>query len=752
MPTPREAYVNDVQRQGYTGARLRAADFASGAEEIGRSAQRFGKELAQTADTITEIQKRDAETAAQEADNIRLAKRLQRLHEGPDGFFNKMGRDALEDQEQLEKDLRKIDEESAQLLSKKPFAREMYDQLTVRRNANDMPGIYKHANTQRSIFEDQVDANAFDLAIDNASNSPDPVVIEQNIVTAGNIAVKQARRKGIAYDAESEAQARQSGVGKAVEAIAQKMELQSPSEAQAFVSLHAGQMDPQDTAKILNSLAPAAAQERAGTDVANFVVYSGDDFPEGALPPTTPAPDGAPAPTPLPPEDALAAAQWDQESNGNHIDPKTGQLTRSSAGALGISQTMIETGKDPGYGVKPLQNQSREEYIRFGNDYRNALIKHYGGNVVLGLTAYNWGPGNLDAHIKKVGDPSKGQISDAAFLASIPVKEAQEYAPLILNRVGVSVSGQAGPAAGKPVPIGREVDLEATINNIRASDRTFVDKQALIAEATRMHSYGKQVKAEAEEALGDAVQTEINELPVGSFTDVSQLPLSLRQKLPSHPELYNSVRNMANSNKEAKEAEYDAKKKAVFEEKLARLEQDLMALSWNNPKAFQQIDFYTSPAWAKMGTAKVTEWMKRQQASIESASGKGANHDSIRTMVGRYTSKEVQKDEGKMGLIYQTVVALEERMLNDPNRKGKPLTDTEREALVMQATARATYTVNGKTVEGIRAEAAAAGAKQSEVNIYDHARAQLQLRWGRVPLPAEVEAAVQQYRRSQGVQ
>ena len=39
-----------------------------------------------------------------------------------------------------------------------------------------------------------------------------------------------------------------------------------------------------------------------------------------------------------------------------------------------------------------MQNNSREEYLRFGNDYSDALIKHY-GSVVLGLTAYNWGPG-----------------------------------------------------------------------------------------------------------------------------------------------------------------------------------------------------------------------------------------------------------------------------------------------------------------------------------------------------------------------
>jgi hypothetical protein len=175
-----------------------------------------------------------------------------------------------------------------------------------------------------------------------------------------------------------------------------------------------------------------------------------------------------------------------------------------------------------------------------------------------------------------------------------------------------------------------------------------------------------------------------------------------------------------------------------------------MAVMWTDPARFQKIDFYGSPAWAKMGSAKVAYWMKQQQASRESSLGKGADHGAIRTQINRFISKDTKNDPKKAGLIFQTVVTLEEKMLNDPNRKSKPLTDTEREAIVMQATTEATYTVNGKTRTGTRAEAAAAGARVSQVNIYDHARAELQRRFGRVPLPAEVESAVQQYRRSQG--
>lgn len=750
MPTPREAYQNTVQRQAPSGARLQAADFGSAGEMVGRAAQGLGQAIGDVADTVDKIQYRDATTAAQEADNIRTAKRLERLY-GENGFFTQEGRNALTDREALDADLKAIDQETETLLQGKPIAQRLFQNMTVRRNSEDMPRIAIHTGRERVKFEEAVDEATLDTAIDNAASSKDPAVIANSIQTAKDLAVKQAQRKGMDDPALLE-NITQSTVGKVVEGVAKQLELQSPDEAMAFVTLHAGEMDPDDAAKLMGALAPGAAKERAGSDIANFLVVAGDAAPADATPAAGAAPStaaGGSAPTPMPDEAALDAAQWQQESQGRHRGAN-GRLTESPAGALGVSQVMPGTGVDPGYGVKPLQNDSREEYIRFGKDYRKAMLKEYNGNIVLALTAYNWGPGNVNAHIAKVGDPRKGEISDAAFLNSIGNKEAREYASLILGNTGVSVSGNAGPSRGRPVQVGQEIDIDATINNIRNSDRTFADKEALIAEATRLHSYGKQAKADEENTIKDAVWEHINSLPVGQFTDYSKIPLDVRKQLDQHPDLAMSFKLQAQANADRIEAENDKTKDEAFKTKLAVLEQDLMALSWSNPQAFQKIDFYGSPKWAKMGTAKVTEWMKRQQDSIDAGAGKGPDIGAIRTEINRFTSKEVQKDAGKMGLILQTVTALEEKTLNDPDRRGKPLTQTERQAIVMQATTEATFTVNGETRTGTRAEAAAAGARTSQVNIYDHARAELQRRWGRVPLPAEVEAAVQQYRRSQG--
>lgn len=74
----------------------------------------------------------------------------------------------------------------------------------------------------------------------------------------------------------------------------------------------------------------------------------------------------------------------------------------SPKGARGTMQTMPGTLRDPGFGVKPAQNDSPEELERVGRDYLNAMIDRY-DNLGQALVAYNWGPGNADKWIANGG-------------------------------------------------------------------------------------------------------------------------------------------------------------------------------------------------------------------------------------------------------------------------------------------------------------------------------------------------------------
>lgn len=119
---------------------------------------------------------------------------------------------------------------------------------------------------------------------------------------------------------------------------------------------------------------------------------------------------------------ALYAALLQQESGGRHRD-KNGNLITSSAGALGISQIMPATGRNPGYGILPLQNDSEEEYLRVGREYLDAMLERFGGDRSKALAAYNAGEGTVRKAISKHGDN---------WLQGLP-KETQNYVPSVLS-------------------------------------------------------------------------------------------------------------------------------------------------------------------------------------------------------------------------------------------------------------------------------------------------------------------------------
>jgi soluble lytic murein transglycosylase-like protein len=759
--------VNSVERRAYSGARLQPANFGAGGEIIAQAAEGFGRDMRRTLDNLSEIEKRDAETAAQEADNIRLARRLKRFYGDPEsgerGFFNQEGKNALLDYEKLEKDLQQIDAEAGSMLAKKPFAKKMFDDMSMKRASDDMPRIAQFVNKERAKHEEAVDADAFDLAIDNASSATDPMVIEENIATAGNIAVRRLLRSGN-YDENAIRQARQSGVGKAVAAVAEQMNLTSPSEAQAFVVLKAKEMDPQDAAKLLETLAPSAAKEQADEQVGAFLVTTNDRLQANPTAEANPVVPGARSATPIPNEAALDAAQWAQESGGVHRTA-SGELLTSSAGARGVSQVMPGTGVSPGYGVKPLQNNSREEYIRFGKDYRNAMLKEYDGNIVLALTAYNWGPKRVNEHIQKVGDPRKGQISDAGFLNSIPVKEARDYAELVLGKAGVQVGGgaQVDPSVAQaPTYQGQEINLAATFAKIDASDLTYTQKQALKDSASRQHSLGRQAKAEAEERLKEATWTEVNKLGDG-FTSYDQLPIALRQQLATNPQLEGQFRNQAQTNENARlqkiEAERNEREEAVARE----TELDMLDLAYTDPAAFMRLDLRTLPG---LTHSQRTSLMSRQNTIRESKANPGeegrVDFDRVRAALNRFAPTNIdpksKEGRGKMGQAFDQAIVMAQNLVKQNG--GKALSDAQVEGIARQLMMPVTIRTSGflgtgqKTVPRFEApEAIKRAGKNYAGNsgrLFDLFKADIMVKENRVPSDEEVRQKIRMYTQSGG--
>ncbi len=156
------------------------------------------------------------------------------------------------------------------------------------------------------------------------------------------------------------------------------------------------------------------------------------------------------------------------------IESRNDPTAISPKGAQGLMQIMPGTGKSPGFGVAPLKDNSPAENRRMGRDYYAAMLQRYNGNEEHALAAYNWGPGNVDAWLKKGGN-----------FATLP-KETRNYIAQYrqLAQDGIpaaNAQAQAVPSTVKRIVIGDSVaEGFAKANNIPGSYKTGESPQAVL--------------------------------------------------------------------------------------------------------------------------------------------------------------------------------------------------------------------------------------------------------------------------------
>lgn len=143
------------------------------------------------------------------------------------------------------------------------------------------------------------------------------------------------------------------------------------------------------------------------------------------------------------------------ESGRRHTDD-SGRLIESAAGARGIAQIMPATGKNPGYGVRPLQNDSEAEHLRFARDYLGAMGEKYRGDWAKAVAAYNAGPGAVDAAIRRAGEN---------WIAALPA-ETRRYVPAVLGE------DRPTPLPERAVAFEQRRSVQDTVNlNVNVSGR-----------------------------------------------------------------------------------------------------------------------------------------------------------------------------------------------------------------------------------------------------------------------------------------
>lgn len=124
------------------------------------------------------------------------------------------------------------------------------------------------------------------------------------------------------------------------------------------------------------------------------------------------------------------------ESGGKHFKAD-GSIMTSPKGAQGKYQLMPDTGKELAAKRGVEYNPADEEQNSLlASDYANQLYGKYGSETLAGA-AYNWGMGNVDKLIAKVGDPRKGEISEAEFVSKLPAETRGWLSRYRKNKTGL---------------------------------------------------------------------------------------------------------------------------------------------------------------------------------------------------------------------------------------------------------------------------------------------------------------------------
>ncbi|ENT6193465.1 transglycosylase SLT domain-containing protein [Salmonella enterica] len=186
------------------------------------------------------------------------------------------------------------------------------------------------------------------------------------------------------------------------------------------------------------------------------------------------------------------------ESGGQHLN-SDGSIITSSAGAQGRFQLMPETGKELAARRGIQYNPSDEEqHTMLASDYAQELSNKYGSELLAGA-AYNWGQGNVDKLIEKVGDPRKGEISQVDFIKQLPSETQGWISRYRKNKTGMDpvTVYQIDNLANAQIEKQRKLvlnELEPLLNNTMAQLNNGEVPDAVPSIPDIMFGYGEQGK------------------------------------------------------------------------------------------------------------------------------------------------------------------------------------------------------------------------------------------------------------------
>lgn len=273
--------------------------------------------------------------------------------------------------------------------------------------------------------------------------------------------------------------------------------------ADAYLEANADELNATDEIALRSAMKEPLLKRVAQTDFKRAIASI--PVPEGTS-------TAAPAPTGTSLE-VMYEVTAQSESRNRERDAK-GNLITSPAGAQGKMQVMPTTNTDPGFGVKAAKDSSDAERTRVGRDYLAAMLKRYGGDPAKAWAAYNWGPGNLDAAMDKYGDD---------WLKNAPA-ETRDYVNKNMAAIGGAGAQQSPRTWDKNA-------VYAQIDGLADREKWQPERRERAKEwADREIGRDEQLKARDENQAEREASEWVLKNP--NFTDVSQMPANIRDRLP----------------------------------------------------------------------------------------------------------------------------------------------------------------------------------------------------------------------------
>lgn len=220
--------------------------------------------------------------------------------------------------------------------------------------------------------------------------------------------------------------------------------------------------------------------------------------------------------------DRLESARGDFNPDGSLV---LGPVTKSGERAMGGTQVMPSTAKDPGYGIKPADlsgtpQQQAAELRRVGDQKLDVLVKMFDGDAMKALAAYNWGEGNVQKAVKAAQqNAGKGEaVGPTAWMASLPA-ETRNY----VEKAAKMLSDPTASAPTRPTLESLHQQARATLG---PNASPYAVKAAVDGVTQQYADQEKAIEQRKNETVSQAMQalTQVG----GRF---SELPASIRSKL-----------------------------------------------------------------------------------------------------------------------------------------------------------------------------------------------------------------------------